>query len=244
MFDAIKTTVESVLDCRIYRHSIPQGTDIYYDLKRSFGLEAFQVVFDIGANVGQSAVEYCKGFPHANIYSFEPVSSTFQTLLTNIQGQPRIQAYQCGMGAQQQKVTIGVNDISTISSISNQTIDESAPAALRKEEINMETVDAFCAAKGLRTIDFLKTDTEGYELQVLKGCQKMLENQQIKVLMAECSPRDNDDYFVSFSALNRFLEEVGYELYGIYGQQLEWNGRKRVLFFNPVFVCPDYVNRK
>jgi precorrin-6B methylase 2 len=50
-------------------------------------LEGFnpKVIFDIGANLGQSAIKYSKEFPNAKIYSFEPVDSTYTLLKRNVQ---------------------------------------------------------------------------------------------------------------------------------------------------------------
>jgi hypothetical protein len=49
----------------------------------------------------------------------------------------------------------------------------------------MTTVDKFCKEKGVDRIDLLKIDTEGCELQVLKGAQEMLSGGYIKVIQFE-----------------------------------------------------------
>jgi hypothetical protein len=35
-------------------------------------------IFDVGANVGQSALKFQEAFPRARIHSFEPVSATYK----------------------------------------------------------------------------------------------------------------------------------------------------------------------
>jgi hypothetical protein len=69
----LKEAVERSVKCRIYRNSLPHGVDFFYDLDRRFGRASIKVVFDIGANTGQSALAYSREFPEAEIYSFEPV---------------------------------------------------------------------------------------------------------------------------------------------------------------------------
>jgi hypothetical protein len=49
----------------------------------------------------------------------------------------------------------------------------------------MTTVDRFCKEKGLAAIDLLKIDTEGCELQVLKGASEMLSGGRVKVIQFE-----------------------------------------------------------
>jgi tRNA1(Val) A37 N6-methylase TrmN6 len=62
----------------------PSGLDLAYDLKRILDGNQLQTVFDVGANVGQTALYFNKHFPNANIYSFEPVKGTFGTLESNV----------------------------------------------------------------------------------------------------------------------------------------------------------------
>jgi hypothetical protein len=52
-------------------------------------------------------------------------------------------------------------------------------------DFQMTTVDKFCKEKGVDRIDLLKIDTEGCELQVLKGAQEMLSGGYIKVIQFE-----------------------------------------------------------
>ncbi len=41
------------------------------------------IFFDVGANIGNYALELRRHFPNAEIYSFEPVKSTFAVLAKN-----------------------------------------------------------------------------------------------------------------------------------------------------------------
>jgi hypothetical protein len=90
----------------------------------------------------------------------------------------------------------------------------------------------------------MKIDTEGYELEVLEGCRRLLERKQIQVIYVECEPIAKSNYFVSFPAVVEFLDPFGYELFGIYDQQLGWEGKRRIKkisYLNPAFVRSDLV---
>src|SRR5687768_1091411 len=51
---------------------------------------SFKTVFDVGANVGQSTRRYRLAFPDAQIFSFEPVPTTYETLTANLKGDPMV----------------------------------------------------------------------------------------------------------------------------------------------------------
>ena len=227
---SLKARAESATGCRVYRKSIPQGTDLAADIARSFGLENIRTAFDVGANVGQSALAYLDLFPRATIYSFEPVRATFEQLRTATRQHERVKTFQTAMGAQEERRSIHVASDSRKSSLDH------ARDAAQMEEIEITTLDRFAAAAGIATIDLLKIDTEGHELAVLEGGRTLLRDQRVHLLMLECEPVATGGAFTPFSAVAEFLAPLGYQLFGIYDQQLDWDGARRVQYFNALFV--------
>ena len=63
---------------------LPHGQDVVADLWRRAPDLAVSIIFDVGANEGQSALRFAKAFPGARIVSFEPFQSTFARLEANI----------------------------------------------------------------------------------------------------------------------------------------------------------------
>ena len=76
----------------------------------------------------------------------------------------------------------------------------------------------------MTAIDFLKIDTEGVDLDVLKGGQSLLQSGAIPFILAEVGFHPNDDRKVLFDEVRHFLMPFGYHLFGIYDQNLEWTG--------------------
>ena len=235
MIQPIKSFLEKVFKCRIYRYTLPQGTDLFMDLNRYFGLNQFKTVFDIGANIGQTALIYSKQFPRANIYSFEPVLTSYKALTSVAESIPKIKVFNYGMGKTRSTCSINVNPVSRTSSILYARPED------YKENIEINTVTDFCREHQIDTIDFMKTDTEGYELEVLEGCRSLLEKQKIKFIIAECEPFEKSEYFVSFQSLCELLNSFDYELFGIYEQQLHWDGKKSIMYMNPLFICHELI---
>src|SRR5690606_3668734 len=54
------------------------GTSLSHDLRRLAPGFRARMIFDVGANKGQTAVEFLSAFPGATIHSFEPVLRTFR----------------------------------------------------------------------------------------------------------------------------------------------------------------------
>ena len=57
-----------------------------------------QVIFDIGANIGQSAIAFHALFPSAQIYSFEPVPDCFEELNVRTSGILNIHTFNIALG--------------------------------------------------------------------------------------------------------------------------------------------------
>ena len=81
---------------------------------------------------------------------------------------------------------------------------------LRKQTTKTETADNFFRSQNLERIDFLKLDTQGTELEILKGAREYLSDARIAVIKTEVSflPVYRDQ--CTFSDIDRFLKEQGF----------------------------------
>lgn len=227
----IKGSVESLLNIHIYRGQSPIGAELFADIDRVAGLKNIRTVFDVGANVGQTAQHYHYRFPDAEIYAFEPVENTFRELQRSAAGHPRIHPEQCGMGAEPGEAVINVGSQNTNSSILHAQPDG------KPETIRIDSITHFAGERNIASIDFLKLDTEGYELHVLEGARPMLQQGRISFIYVECEPFASNRNFVTLSSIGDFLVPLGYALFGIYDQTHFWEGKRSIHYFNAVFIC-------
>jgi FkbM family methyltransferase len=230
-----KWVVERIGGCRVYRSTLPHGVDCFVDIEKRFGRQGIKVIFDVGANIGQSAVEYLQQFPQAEIYCFEPVAATYRELVTVTHRFSRIHAFNFGMGQETCETVIHVCPESTYSSI------RVGMSGDHPESIKLETIAEFAKKQDLETIDFLKVDTEGYDLEVLSGAAPLLQQQKVHFIFAECQPAAHSERFVGLSALEEFLEGFGYRLFGIYDQSFPRDGANSLCFCNALFVCGKLI---
>lgn len=76
------------------------------------------------------------------------------------------------------------------------------------ESAEIRALDYFCAEQKVNYIDLLKVDTEGLDLEVLKGAEAMLRSHKIPIL-AEVSFDPDNTYHTSFFRLAEYLHDVG-----------------------------------
>jgi FkbM family methyltransferase len=130
-------------------------------------MEHCQNFFDIGANIGWYSINIALAYKKANIYSFEPIPSTYQQLLGNISLN------------QIQNITTFNFGFSNIKGVFPFYFyhEGSGNASTRNltELKNVESIDCklcklddFIDEKRIK-IDFIKCDVEGGELLVFKG---------------------------------------------------------------------------
>ena len=195
------------------------------------------MIFDVGANHGQSLVMFRRWYDSATIHCFEPVPATFDDLSSRVGRWPRVHLHRIGLGArpEEARITVGADDTRA-----HVSTDHSESG----EAILIETVDRFCERHRLSTIDYLKIDTEGHDLAVLQGADRLLGNGAVAIVEVEAAMNPDNRFHVSFEALAGQLTSNGYRLFGLYEQVLEWPTADAYLRrANVLFVSPDTIRR-
>lgn len=156
------------------------GVDVEVDLSRLQADRPLKNIFDVGGNFGQSAIKFAQAFPKAKILSFEPVPDSFRKLLENTAGIQNIHAFDNGFADRAGSFKIQLQpNAGGNSLLAEMSVQGSV-------EVRIETIDAFVVEKGINTIDLLKIDVEGFELQVLQGASEMLARGGVRHVFAEC----------------------------------------------------------
>ena len=77
-------------------------------------------------------------------------------------------------------------------------------------DVQTQSIDNFCLENNINCIDLLKIDTEGSELNVLKGAENFLSENKIKVIYTEiCAPKAK--YRNKVNEIENFLKEYNFE---------------------------------
>lgn len=204
------------------------GYDLRYlpSLKfSSIGLDQFEdakhhtradrpVIFDVGANVGQSITRARKHWPSSVIHAFEPSEATFAILKKNTFGMPNLHLNQCALGANGGQATFLLYADSVHSSILAPGAGLAPSAVIGEQSVTVRTVDEYCAEHHIDRVDLLKIDTQGYDLEVLRGAERTLRS--APVVFVELTFSDTYAGQPPYYEVLRFLHETGFALGGIY----------------------------
>jgi FkbM family methyltransferase len=190
-----------------------------------------EVIFDVGANEGQTVTELREVTREATIYAFEPVPAAFAALYASTQRDQRTEPVNVALGAKRGEAKITVDGTS-----GQNTLNTGAKPSAPTTKVRVRTIDAFCADKKIDRIDLLKIDTEGFESEVLEGAKRMLANGAIRFVLAECEfvhrpPEPHGDFFDIF----RRLHEAGMRIVAFYAGGVDGEGWRwgDVLFMQP-----------
>ena len=83
-------------------------------------------------------------------------------------------------------------------------------------DVEIRSVDEFCAEQNIPHIDILKTDTQGFDLEVLKGARQMLLDQHVSLVYSEVNFAELYKGLPPFDEFYRFLRECDYVLVAFY----------------------------
>lgn len=208
-------------------------------LKRCLPNSKIRTVFDVGANKGKLALLYAKNFPNAEIFSFEPVKSTFEMLIETVKEESKIKVFHIALGKNN-----GVARITnTPGGTGNRIVENNQPD--KTEAVEMMTGDDFCQINAVTQIDFLKIDTEGLDLQVLQGFANMLKLQAIQLLQVECGMNAFNKKHVSLEEFKEYLAPLGYHLAWLVEPALDtrFSGLPLMRRSNAVFISMKTANK-
>jgi FkbM family methyltransferase len=197
------------LGLRVFRAStMPAGADLCHDLRR-FHPSGFDVVVDVGGNVGQSVTLFSQLRPKL-ILSLEPVPAAFAELERVCRRTPNARCENIAIGATPGTV---VMETAGATGQRSRVLAASESGAL---SVKVDTLDAVAARHQIGVIDLIKIDTEGYELQVLAGATGLLTERRVRFLVAECSFTPGDPHHAHFPALFDLLGGYGMSFLGLY----------------------------
>jgi FkbM family methyltransferase len=207
-----------ICNSRTYRHSL--CPDIY-------NISEGDTVFDIGANIGQTALQMARSFPGASIHAFEPVPSVYRRLSNNTHGVPSIQTHNLALGSSEQ--TVKIRKIESDSIQTTRVLDSSGNDLDDYDTVKVSTVDSFCESNGIKRIALLKTDTEGFDLDVLRGSRRMLESGLIDYILSEACLDSSDKQHTCLFDIIEHLDPMGYKLISLFDLSQHSDGRMHYL---------------
>lgn len=176
-------------------------------------------VLDVGANMGQYAGNLRRAGYKGLIISFEPVGECYEYLKK--QESENWIIHKLALGSEQKSMEINITNKSVFSSFlkpneySDQRFNQSARID-HTETVEVKRLDDIF--DDIIKIDhpriFLKLDTQGFDLEVLKGATQSLKH--VAGLQSEISCKAIYSGMPSHIESLQFIDQLGYEITDIY----------------------------
>ena len=191
-------------------------------------------ILDVGANEGQSLIEFKQWWKKAKVHCFEPQSECWDLLYNCAEQFKTTEVFinKVAAGSESDKELIFYShDISTGISGFNKVNLNSKDSLRLTEEVNKDAVDEYKKIlnhqrtvktirlddymnnNNIKHVDLLKIDTQGFEPEVLDGAGKLLKN--VDVVLTELMFYDYYDRSLSFTDIEKYLIPAGFKLYDI-----------------------------
>lgn len=209
---------------------IPFGINHLSDVMSMGKLCDPRIIFDVGANIGQTSIDLRRVFKKTDIYAFEPIQSTYRVLAKNLIG-TNVKAVNIGFGQREEKRKVFLQNLSELNSLVD-SLNKPADSGT-SEDVEISTIDNFCARNSIDCISFLKIDTEGFGLKVLSGAENLLKRAAIESIFIEVGFSERDKRHDNFCEVNKMLNKYSFRLLGFYDQ---WIENARLEYCNALFV--------
>jgi FkbM family methyltransferase len=190
----------------------PEMLDWLNSLEQNFLSKTF-VFYDIGANVGIYSLYLAAINNTCSIYSFEPESSNYFTLNTNIHANSFYNI---------KPILIALSSESRFSDLHVSILESGAGAAavdddykhtnnksIHKQSIYKTSLNDLVNDPYFKFPNFIKIDVDGHEADIISGAQKVLLDSRLKGLIIEYEYSCESDK-------QKFIDDIS-----LYGFQLE-----------------------
>ncbi|MDA1264497.1 MAG: FkbM family methyltransferase [Planctomycetota bacterium] len=177
---------------------------------------------DVGANVGLFTETLLKHRPGCKAFLFEPVKRYFEVCSARFADNPDVTVFPYAVGPEpgphrilKAKYNYGGNSM-----VEEVVYDDRAVSVTSKdarsdfepEDIEVVDFSEFAVKQGIGEVDFVKTDTEGYDFAVLTSMLPWLrERTQLPFILSELLSRSYHPWPDQQDAVMRSLFDIGYE---------------------------------
>ena len=173
------------------------------------------LIFDVGSHKGELLYFFKELFPNSKVYCFEPQLDVFNTLLKFIKTNKYNNVVCENIGLDK------FNGTKYFYSLNNTTQSTFLKVKDHKEKIKNVTDckvvrgDNYCFLENIESIDILKINVQGLELDVIMGFEKYLSKSSIKLILVEFDYSNRYEKKTTIGNLENFLSKYNYSLFDI-----------------------------
>ena len=199
-------------------HHFDVATHLAYLLKK---LE-INLVLDVGANVGQYGSELRRIGYQGLIFSFEPVKQAYSDLCDLAQNDKLWKSFNFALGSTEETLRINVTTATNLSSFftpneyAHESFQSQTPVVeVQNVEVHrLDNLQPLIASSIQSPRILLKMDTQGFDIQVMKGAFGCLND--IMAVQSELSVLPLYENMPNYLDALSLYKEYGFEVTGIY----------------------------
>ena len=223
------------------------GLDIKKKLNLSFD-EIYKkkfknpIIFDVGANEGQSVKRFNLIFPKCIIHSFEPIKSCFNNIKNSYSGK-RFLINNFALGERKGKKNFFINKYlgtSSLLKINKKYKELNGNKVVNNLNIKIMTLDQYVNLNKIKKIDILKIDVQGYEINVLKGAKKSLKKGMIKFIELEIIFNDYYERNVKLHEIDSIMCKNNFNLFDI--NEIRYDNDNKIKWLDMLYFNKNLYN--
>lgn len=195
------------------------------------------VIIDGGAHRGGSVDAYSVYVPNAEFHCFEPDPILADELKGLFAGRQNVRIIASALGQSSGHATFNINASRPTNSLlpvadGIQADLQALCQVVEQVDVDVVSIDEYCKAQGIKQVDILKLDLQGYDYKALLGASSTLKNVQVvqvEVLFAEIYQGCN-----LFQDILTLMLGHGFSLYTLCG--IHYGKNDELLWSDAIFV--------
>jgi len=220
------------LEVELYENGIreKESTQKFTELLLSIKEKCNPLILDLGSNVGYYSLLEARLFPESKIISVEASyeNCSRQEFNIKLNGYKNIDLRNIAVGSQK-----GIGELEiyrTPQRNSMKSLNKNSNLVEKVVEVKIDTVDSILNEDGFFDKDqsiIVRMDVEGYESEVLKGMNKLLDSNKACLIFIEIHPK-----IVKVSEVFNLLKSKGFNLVYFRNDLLIWDSFKDLIELN------------
>lgn len=216
---------------------------LFYAQTRFFRPDAPLRVVDAGVHLGHSSKEYLDAFPQCRVWGFEPEDKNFAAAAAMLSPYgARVELLKNALSASDSTELLQVNThdgTHSLLEIGDGRYWEGPAETVGRQPVRTVSLDTFCSDRGIETIDILKMDIQGGELQALTGGVGLLERGAISLIALEVLFKPLYKAQPLFWDVAEHLRSFGYGLHGLFACHYHSRNPRVLSWADAIFTAPQ-----
>jgi len=208
-FSVIRSTLRYTLPPSMYYYlrDIFVPGEVFCCYKTLNKIDGNKVMIDVGAHVGGSLIKFAQeGW---RVYAFEPDNVNRERLKTLCK-KVSLKNVTIDSRAVSDKPNTNISFYRSNLSSGISGLSEFDGSHKESQKVDTITLSVYCSNENINKVDFLKIDTEGYDLNVLKGFP--FKSIRPKVILTEFENSKTIPLGYDFNDLVKYLVNKGYSV--------------------------------